>query len=576
MLRIIIQILVWLLVALPVTGQEIAFPENGEFYLINAVDKPTLASLPERQEWQKHRFAGLPFKYDNYWVQTDFVLTEVSTTHLGIFISLLGAYEVYWDGVLIGKNGKVSEQKSTEVPGNIEAVFLLAPDQLKPGRHTLSILGSSHYIPESSGSGLFYTFVDEYETLVTLTYKRATIPMMMSGALLLIGAYCLFLYLRAFREQSYLWFSALCLVVLSLYVAESWRGLWGYSYDWHIPRLQIVLTLSCLAGVLISLFYADFFKLENRYKYLWVGASVVAQGITLTMFDGYDDRSLYVFMIGISASMMITLQAILLKREHARLMLAALVILVAPIYLNTRLYMEQYFFISFTVLIGFMLYSMTRTFRDKQQQLITSQLNAARLELQLVKRNLQPHFILNTLTAVEEWIEESPKTAVEFIQALADEFRYMAQLSSCDVISLKDEVALCQAHLKVMGYRANVTFALNLGDLALETELPPGLILTLIENAISHNHYLSGEVAFSLSQRDVDDALVLIFSAPVKGNSSSSSVSTGTGMKYIHTSLSQHYSQQGKCEERINDQLWEVTLTIPRTPGINKPAQRAK
>ena len=547
-------------------GEDIAFPSEGAFYLHPAQGNTSLDSLPERSLWQRHNFAGLPFDFKQYWVQTDFDIRETSAAHLGVFVSLLGAYEVYWDGELIGKNGHIGTDRETEEPGNIEAVFLLRPEQLAAGRHTLSIRGSSHHIPESTGAGLFYTFVDKYDTLLTLTYKRATIPMMMSGALLLIGAYCLFLYLTAWREPSYLWFSALCLVVLSLYVVESWRGLWGYTYDWHIPRLQMVLALSCLAGLLISLFYADFFKLRSLHKYYWLGITAGAQIITLVLLDGYDVRSLYVFMIGISASMVITLQAIMLKRDNARLMLAALVILVAPIYLTPRLYMEQYFFIAFTVLIGFMLYSLTRTFRAKQQQLISSQLSAARLELELVKRNLQPHFILNTLTAVEEWIEESPKTAVAFIQALADEFRFMAQLSSRQVIPLKDELALCQAHLKVMGYRSNVQFSLELIDLKLETELPPGVLLTLIENAISHNRYLSGNVVFSVTQRCLAEMNELVFSAPVKENRASSSVNTGTGMKYIHACLSERYQRQWQCKESFEGQCWQVTLRFPGTP----------
>src|SRR5205085_2260579 len=44
----------------------------------------------------------------------------------------------------------------------------------------------------------------------------------------------------------------------------------------------------------------------------------------------------------------------------------------------------------------------------------------ARLELEMLRRHLQPHFLMNTLTALSEWIEEDPKTAVKMIESLSD------------------------------------------------------------------------------------------------------------------------------------------------------------
>ena len=571
MFRVCVWVCLWAFVS-GVNAQQAVFSENGEFYILSAQQHPVIDQLPAREQWQKARFAGLPFDFHDYWVQADFQIEQLTEQPQGVFISLLGAYEVYWNGELIGKNGQFADSRESEVPGQIEAVFLLRPELLSPGKHTLTIRGSSHHIPADVRSGLFFAFVDSYEALLTLTFKQATLPMIMSGALLLVAAYCLFLYFTAWREASYLFFGTLCLVVLSLYVAESWRGLWGYSYDWHIPRMQLILALSCAAGMLMTFFYGYFFKLKSGQLFVWAGIAAFAQIFTLLNFDGYDARSLYVFMIGTTASLMITFQAIFLKRDNAKLMLSALLLLVAPIYLNTRLYMEQYFFISFTVLIGIMLYSLTATFRSKQQQLAESQLNAARLELELVKRNLQPHFILNTLTAVEEWIEESPKTAVAFIQALADEFRYMAQLSSRKLVTLQEEVSLCQAHLKVMGYRANVEFSLDVAEVRLDSLLPPGIVLTLMENAISHNHYGTGKVVFSLRQIRDKQGNKLEFIAPVVDGGRSKALGTGTGMKYIHASMAEQYGANWSCQQSLDNKEWSVSLYFTQT--ISPPHQQ--
>src|SRR3546814_19410817 len=57
---------------------------------------------------------------------------------------------------------------------------------------------------------------------------------------------------------------------------------------------------------------------------------------------------------------------------------------------------------------------------------------AQRLELDLLKQHLKPHFLMNTLTALAGWIEESPHTAVRMVDALADEFRTLVDVFGRD------------------------------------------------------------------------------------------------------------------------------------------------
>lgn len=546
-----------------VQAQSIIFPDGNTFYRLSENQQTPLSDLPHRDQWQVAPFSGIAFDARTYWVEIDFNIPVKSHQPQGVFVILLGAYDAYWDGEFIGQNGQFSTNKHNEIPGQIEAVFLLRADQATVGKHTLTLRSSSHAVPENVDSGLFYTIVGHYDKLLTLTFKRAILPMIMSGALLLIAFYCFFLYVFAWRETSYLYFGVLCCVVLGLYVAESWRGLWGYTYDWHIPRLQWVLALSWIASLLMCLFYGLFFTLKLPHRAAWVGLALLLQTVTFFMVNSYDERSLYLFMIGASVCLLMTLQAIFEKRNYAKSMLSALFVLLAPIYFNPRLYMEQYFFVAFTVLIGFVLYSLTMTFRHHQQAWMQSKLDMARLELMLIKRNLQPHFILNTLTAIEEWIEESPKTAVAFIQALADEFRYMAQLSSRQMISLQEEIDLCRAHLNVMGFRANATYQLDVAIINNSHQLPPGVLLTLLENALSHNPYSAGETVFLLQENVGNHGLTLVFIAPVHNHRQSRSLGTGTGMKYIRACMNAQFGQTWSLEETINQRQWRVELTFP-------------
>ncbi|WP_444996958.1 histidine kinase [Aliikangiella sp. IMCC44359] len=539
-------------------------PIIGKNYFMTKVDNPEFVNpVSDYSRWTKISFGGIPLKDKNFWVQVNFEISKISKKPQGIFVSMLGAYQAYWDGQYIGSNGVVGKSKNTEKPGQIDYVMLLPQDYLTIGTHTLSLKVSTHHAQNYLSNGSFFSFIGDYQSLVQAPFRHATLPITMSGALLLIAFYYLLLYFSVLREPSYLWFSGLCLTIFLLFVVESWRGLWGYSYDWQVPRLYLVLILSCLVSCLLSLFFMFFFQLTKRLKIFLISLNLILQIAILLEGDGFDDRSLYIFLIGTSTSIIVCVYAVVNNQKDAWLMLLGLILFIAPIAIHTYSYMDQYFFVSFGALISLMLYLLTRTMQLRQKQLVQSQIAAGRLELELVKRNIQPHFILNTLTAVEEWIEDSPKTAVKFILALADEFRMVAQMSSQRLISLQDEVSLCCAHLDVMGFRSNTHFKLNSEVADLMVQIPPGVILTLIENAISHNNYQQQTVTFTLEQIHESDNNVLVFSSPVNNNLSTNMINSGLGSQYIEARLQESFISDWDVKSKFEHQCWQVTLTFP-------------
>lgn len=542
---------------------------SDTYHVIND-DNPEYAyPITDKSQWQKHAFNGFVIRPDISWFQIDFELPHrhESTQNFGVFVSILGSFEAYWDGQLIAKNGVVGHSKSTETPGIIDKIMLIPPALSSPGKHTLSLRVSSQHVPLGLENGSFFSLVTNYEQLIQLPYKKASRPLIMSGALLLVALYSLFLYFTSFKQASYLIFSGLCLTILCLLLTESWRGLAPYTYDWQIPRLQLVLVLSCLASLLLTLFFSWFYQLKSRQKIIWLSLVVIGQLITLLSIDGFDNRSLIVFIIGVGSALGITIYATLAKQQHAILMLGGLILFIAPISINMYSYMDQYFFLSFSALLCLMLYTLAQSMNQRHKQLIQSQLTANRLELELVKRNLQPHFILNTLTAVEEWIEESPATAVKFINALADEFRFMAATSAQSIITLKDEIALCQSHLKVMSYRTNIEYSLVIDANLQHAAIPPGIILTLVENAISHNHYQRGDVTLSLVQTINQSQQTLSFTAPIDTKKDKqvhgNNIHLGIGSQYIDARLNESFNDRWSMKSSIIDDMWHIDISFP-------------
>jgi len=544
--------------------------KNAFYYTVQ--DKPKFAkpiqNIQNNRSWTKRYFGGLPLKDKNIWLQVDFEVPHETANQLGLLIMMVASYDAYWDGKLIGRNGVIGDSKTSEQAGLIEYGIGLTPDQLKVGTHTLSLQVSSHHNNTSNSVGSFYIFTGEYPKVIMHSNRSAMLPLAMSGALLLLAVYCMLIYFNAIKDKCYLLFSGLCLVVFLLFIVESWRGLWGYSYDWHIPRLELILFLTSLTSLLLTSFFVHFCKLSKGSAYVVLTTNIIMQLIVIRTVSGYDTPSLILILIGILASIYCAIYAVIKKQNNAKLMLIGLLLFTTPLALNPRLYMEQYFFVSFAILIGLMLYSLTQTMKVKQKQLVQSKINASRLELELVKRQIQPHFILNTLTAVEEWIEESPKVAVKFIDALADEFRLMAQISAQPLIAMHEELQICNAHLKVMKFKDNTHFKLEQTVCNEANLIPPGIILTLLENAISHNNYQQANIIFNLTEKIENQQSQLIFSAPITeiksfNKTPNNMINLGLGTQYIETRLTESFEDNWLLESSKTTTHWQVIITMP-------------
>jgi hypothetical protein len=217
-------------------------------------------------------------------------------------------------------------------------------------------------------------------------------------------------------------------------------------------------------------------------------------------------------------------------------------------------FQDQYFFPSFELIIITVLVSLINQLSRVQQQRNRAQLLSAQLEISLLKKNIQPHFILNTFTSIEQWIVESPNSAIEFIDALAEEFKRLNEISSKQLILINDELRLCQAHLKIMGFRHHLhlhsvlkTFPIANGAASIVTYVARKLL--------THNRYTSSPTTFLLSCLDNYHSFKLIMKSPIKSNGSNGYLETGMGLKYIESSLIENFPNNWSMNSVMNE-LW--------------------
>lgn len=136
---------------------------------------------------------------------------------------------------------------------------------------------------------------------------------------------------------------------------------------------------------------------------------------------------------------------------------------------------------------------------------------ASEARLRLLQAQIQPHFIFNTLSAVQHWVDSGDARASGLLRALTGFLRGSAELMLLPRVSLAVELALVEQYLQVMQARWGERLRYRIDvDAACATaaELPPGIVLSLVENALEHGIAPSlsgGELLLQLQPCSADD-----------------------------------------------------------------------
>jgi LytS/YehU family sensor histidine kinase len=123
-------------------------------------------------------------------------------------------------------------------------------------------------------------------------------------------------------------------------------------------------------------------------------------------------------------------------------------------------------------------------------------------ELALLKNQINPHFLFNTLNNIDSLIKSNPDKASATLVELSDMMRYMIYDTNVEKVSLKQELVYIENYLdlqkmqfpnsKLVNYQVN-------GDTK-GIEIPPMLFIPFIENAFKH-----------CTDKNVDDAIRFSF-----------------------------------------------------------------
>jgi LytS/YehU family sensor histidine kinase len=220
-------------------------------------------------------------------------------------------------------------------------------------------------------------------------------------------------------------------------------------------------------------------------------------------------------------------------------------------------------FVGFSLILLGMFYLLSLRIKEQRLAYEISLVQSTRLRLELLKKNIQPHFLMNTLTSLIDWVEEAPQKGVLFIEALAKEFDLFNQIESKKLIPISQEIELCRTHLEIMEYRKEINYSWEEEGIDLDQKIPPAVLHTLLENGITHSLPLEdNSIKFKLvfeSNNHHKCYTFLTFAASVR---QATSREEGTGLKYIKARLTESYHSKWDFTSEPTSHGWKNTIKI--------------
>jgi len=124
--------------------------------------------------------------------------------------------------------------------------------------------------------------------------------------------------------------------------------------------------------------------------------------------------------------------------------------------------------------------------RESQASALATELVRARLEV--LRMQLNPHFLFNTLHVISALIHENPEDADRIVARLSELLRVSLEQSDTQEVPLRQELSFLERYLEIEQVRFQDRLAVELDiESGLDDILVPSLILQpLVENAIRH------------------------------------------------------------------------------------------
>lgn len=185
-------------------------------------------------------------------------------------------------------------------------------------------------------------------------------------------------------------------------------------------------------------------------------------------------------------------------------------------------------------------------------------------EMALVKSQLDPHFLFNTLNNIDVLMIDDAVEASEYLNKLSDILRFMLYETKTDKISLKKEIEYIEKYMELQKIRtSNANYiSFQISGVADNRSIAPMVFIPFIENAFKHatnkklDHTIEVKLIINM------DSVLFICENKYDPNRKQQQDSNGLGNDLIQKRLNLLYPAKHKLEINKTSDVYSVHLSI--------------
>ncbi len=328
-----------------------------------------------------------------------------------------------------------------------------------------------------------------------------------------------------------------------------------------------------LVRILTSRFANHMYFWIVFFLLLFLSSGVKEESITVRIVSSLEYIAFLIWPVYIH---FFILDRLFYKKKYALYALFVITILFGWGYLLDRFFyqrhMEKSSFVSAIVMILFMILISTsfKVLADSvKQRFLLQQIEAKQVqtELRLLKAQINPHFLFNTLNNLFGMARKQHPQTADGIAGLSHLMRYMIYESNVEFISLEKEIQQIERLMELQKLRFTKDDDIDI-DFATEGEpanvqIPPMLLIPFVENAFKHGISLASPSFVRIHLNvDVDKLEFLVINSKHSKSENKEEEGLGIGLKNVSRRLELLYP--GRHELAISDgeKVFEVRLVL--------------
>jgi two-component system, LytTR family, sensor kinase len=226
----------------------------------------------------------------------------------------------------------------------------------------------------------------------------------------------------------------------------------------------------------------------------------------------------------------------------------------------------------FAILVSVHAYDYYQRYRDRELQAVQLREQLAQSQLHVLRAQLQPHFLFNTLNSIVGLIRSNEsKAAVNMTTQLSDLLRQVLAYSGKPEATLREEIEMTRRYLEIqqMRFSDRLQIEMELDPETLDAKVPSLILQPIVENALRHGvakRAGKSVVALRTNRNDGLLAIEVYNDGPQLPPDWRLDHTAGFGLANTIARLQQHYGE-GHTFELSNRNADGVTvnLTIPFT-----------